>query len=304
MKVVLELQDQPSNIKKVTVRHDIVVGRGAECNLRLSAPQVSRRHCFLRVSSDGASLTDLDSSNGTWMNGSKLISGKRYEIEDGALLAVGPVKFVARVRSEVPVGEELEVHLQDDRIEAELSQPVDDSSAGYDVDATIADLPPEGDISDLAFSVEQAGISASEDEPTSDFLPSDSTNGLRSGAAEVIDLPELIDEDETYSVELIDEPTTMAESSDLISGEMVEVVEIAADEQIVELVDETEPADDNAMIVDEDELLALDEDEVLLLDADEVIDTAEVAKERSESAPLDVSGDEADELKNFLKGLE
>ena len=88
MKVVLELQDQPSNIKKVTVRHDIVIGRGTECNLRLSAPQVSRRHCFLRIGADGASIADLDSSNGTTLNDRKLTSGKRYAVPDLSLIHI------------------------------------------------------------------------------------------------------------------------------------------------------------------------------------------------------------------------
>lgn len=100
MKVVLELQGQPANIRRVTVRHDIVIGRGSDCNLRLSAPQISRRHCFLRVSRNAASVTDLDSSNGTFLAGERLTSGTKYNLTDGDELALGPVTFVVRVMSE------------------------------------------------------------------------------------------------------------------------------------------------------------------------------------------------------------
>jgi pSer/pThr/pTyr-binding forkhead associated (FHA) protein len=75
MKVVLELQEQLANVRRVTVRHDIVIGRGSDCNLRLSAPQMSRRHCFLRVGRDGVSVTDLDSSNGTYVDNKRIKPG-------------------------------------------------------------------------------------------------------------------------------------------------------------------------------------------------------------------------------------
>ena len=100
MKVVLELQDQPSNVKRITVRHDIVIGRGSDCNLRLSAPQVSRRHCFLRVGRDSVSVTDLDSSNGTFIDGIRITAGQRCDVADGAQLALGPIRFVIHIRSE------------------------------------------------------------------------------------------------------------------------------------------------------------------------------------------------------------
>ncbi|MFN5534489.1 MAG: FHA domain-containing protein [Planctomyces sp.] len=100
MKVVLELQDQSANVRKITVRHDIVIGRGSDCNLRLSSPQVSRRHCFLRVSRDGVTVTDLDSSNGTWVQGRRIPSGVRQEVGDGQQLSLGPIRFVVYLRQE------------------------------------------------------------------------------------------------------------------------------------------------------------------------------------------------------------
>lgn len=100
MKVVLELQDQPSNVRRITIRHDIVIGRGSDCNLRLSAPQVSRRHCFLRVGRDSVSITDLDSSNGTFIDGQRIAAGKRCAIADGVQLALGPIRFIVHVRAD------------------------------------------------------------------------------------------------------------------------------------------------------------------------------------------------------------
>ncbi|MCA9057027.1 MAG: FHA domain-containing protein, partial [Planctomycetaceae bacterium] len=73
----------------------------ADCNLRLSAPQVSRRHCFIRVGREGASVTDLDSSNGTFLEGKRISSGKRYELTDGSVLSLGPIRFRVSIQPEV-----------------------------------------------------------------------------------------------------------------------------------------------------------------------------------------------------------
>ncbi len=46
-----------------------VVGRGATVEVRLSDESVSRRHALLTVGEGGATIADLDSHNGTWVNG-------------------------------------------------------------------------------------------------------------------------------------------------------------------------------------------------------------------------------------------
>ncbi len=100
MKVVLELQEQLANVRRVTVRHDIVIGRGSDCNLRLSAPQMSRRHCFLRVGRDGVSVTDLDSSNGTYVDNKRIKPGERVELVTGSILTLGPVNFIVHLKED------------------------------------------------------------------------------------------------------------------------------------------------------------------------------------------------------------
>ena len=100
MKVVLELQGQSTSIKKITIRHDIVIGRGSDCNLKLVAPLISRRHCFLRIKETSASITDLGSSNGTFINGQQLEPNRRYKLKEGMKLTIGGVKFLVKVRAD------------------------------------------------------------------------------------------------------------------------------------------------------------------------------------------------------------
>ncbi len=170
MKVVLELQDQPSNVRRITVRHDIVIGRGSDCNLRLSAPQVSRRHCFLRVGRDSVSVTDLDSSNGTFIDGTRITAGKRHDIANGAQLALGPIRFIIHVRSDVAVAETAN---SGSTPESKRSKASRDAVAAYAADdsSTInARMRPDDAKAQMDYDVEQAGESAEPHEPTADYL--------------------------------------------------------------------------------------------------------------------------------------
>ncbi len=74
-----------------------IVGR-TEGNLLVSAPSVSRRH--LQVTFDPSSqayfVTDLNSSNGTTVNGQRITPLQPMRLENGALLGLGPsviIKF-------------------------------------------------------------------------------------------------------------------------------------------------------------------------------------------------------------------
>jgi pSer/pThr/pTyr-binding forkhead associated (FHA) protein len=54
----------------------ITIGRSPECNFPLRGGLVdlvvSRRHCLIDVSPDGVELRDLESRNGTYLNGERL----------------------------------------------------------------------------------------------------------------------------------------------------------------------------------------------------------------------------------------
>lgn len=239
MKVVLELQDQPSNIRKVTVRHDIVIGRGAECNLRLSAPQVSRRHCFLRIGTEGAFLSDLDSSNGTYLNGKKLTSGKRYSLEDGSVLSVGPVKFVARVQSEVPSNQMLQVQVADARIEAEASAAASSPSPEVNVIATVAGLPGDPEPGAMNFAIEHAGSSAAEDDATADYV---STDGIAES--------DYFSDDEPEEFVASARPAGAAKEPETVASVEIEddlVLELADEDEVTLLEDDLVGDDDSEL---------------------------------------------------------
>src|SRR5262249_14810060 len=52
---------------------EFIIGRGSECHIRTSSVWVSRQHCSLRVARNAAQIRDLGSTNGTLVNGVRLI---------------------------------------------------------------------------------------------------------------------------------------------------------------------------------------------------------------------------------------
>ena len=70
-----------------------LLGRGDELGARVDHASVSRHHARITVGSQGAELEDLDSKNGTQLNG-KLISGRvRLADQDEILLGKAPLVF-------------------------------------------------------------------------------------------------------------------------------------------------------------------------------------------------------------------
>jgi pSer/pThr/pTyr-binding forkhead associated (FHA) protein len=66
---------------------EFIFGRGLECHLRPNSEWVSRQHCLFRVSDNGVHIKDLGSTNGTLINGTRLIGERR--LATGDLLQLG-----------------------------------------------------------------------------------------------------------------------------------------------------------------------------------------------------------------------
>jgi pSer/pThr/pTyr-binding forkhead associated (FHA) protein len=68
-----------------------VIGRSKECDVQLSDANVSRRHAELRQEGATYWIVDLDSTNGTDVNGRRL---KRAKLENGDRITVGSTDLV------------------------------------------------------------------------------------------------------------------------------------------------------------------------------------------------------------------
>lgn len=65
----------------------VLIGRGFDCDLKLEGIVVSRHHAELHRTKDGWTITDLDSSNGTFVGGRRV---RLYDLRDGDEISVGP----------------------------------------------------------------------------------------------------------------------------------------------------------------------------------------------------------------------
>src|SRR3954447_5633005 len=64
----------------------LLIGRSSGCHLVLADDTVSRRHAELRIEDGRWMLRDLGSSNGTWVNGRRIVEA---EVRAGDLLHLG-----------------------------------------------------------------------------------------------------------------------------------------------------------------------------------------------------------------------
>ncbi len=73
-------------------KEEFLIGRGPDCDLRVNDGDVSRHHCLIRVRSDEATLCDLGSSNGTFVNGKRVLS--QVALASGDEITMGKCRFV------------------------------------------------------------------------------------------------------------------------------------------------------------------------------------------------------------------
>jgi hypothetical protein len=68
-----------------------VLGRSKECDVQVPDPNVSRRHAELRQEGGAWWLVDLDSTNGTLLNGKRV---QRAKLSDGDTIRLGELELV------------------------------------------------------------------------------------------------------------------------------------------------------------------------------------------------------------------
>lgn len=79
-----------TNVQEIQLRERTLVGRLAECDLRILSQTVSRKHCEIFQRNEKMVVRDLSSKNGTAVNGELV---EERVLEPGDVLTIGPLEF-------------------------------------------------------------------------------------------------------------------------------------------------------------------------------------------------------------------
>jgi len=137
MKVKLVPLESTTDDQEVLLKDRVtVVGREAGCGLRIEDATISRQHCELTLSEGRLVARDLDSANGTRVNG---IPIGEAELRDGDRLSVGRRHFAVLIT---------EAAQDADKNDAGKDEPGNDRPQGQDEQPDRDDLddPEAGDI--------------------------------------------------------------------------------------------------------------------------------------------------------------
>jgi pSer/pThr/pTyr-binding forkhead associated (FHA) protein len=79
---------------------ETTIGRSPYCSVQLMSLQASREHAAIAVAGDTATLTDLNSRNGTFLNGRKIQEPSRLLVGDK--VAIGGLELIVYESASIP----------------------------------------------------------------------------------------------------------------------------------------------------------------------------------------------------------
>ncbi|HYE74747.1 MAG TPA: FHA domain-containing protein, partial [Blastocatellia bacterium] len=78
----------------ILTRKEILIGRTLNNTFVIEHPSVSKQHARIAVENGGYSISDLGSSNGTFINGERVTASTK--LEDGCEVRFGHARFIYR----------------------------------------------------------------------------------------------------------------------------------------------------------------------------------------------------------------
>ena len=95
---ILIAQTGPLDGKRWTLNRTVIIGRDASCDIVIPDRQVSRQHARIYSNSQGAFLQDLNSKNGTYFNGERIL--KETLLQDGDVIQIAYIQHFLYVSSD------------------------------------------------------------------------------------------------------------------------------------------------------------------------------------------------------------
>jgi len=93
----LVIVQPPSAVRRIALTGSLTIGRAPPCGLLLEGSEVSRAHCRIDVADEEVSVTDLNSTNGTFID-DKRVTGTEL-LRHGALLRIGGYAMTCEYQS-------------------------------------------------------------------------------------------------------------------------------------------------------------------------------------------------------------
>lgn len=125
---ILVAQSGPLNGQRWSLKNSIMVGRDPECEIVIPDRQVSRNHVRFIQTKQGVFVEDLESKNGTYLNGQVLVT--KQLLQDGDVLQVALAQKFIFLSSDATLPLDSDYHdLQTEYLISRSAQP---QSAGGD----------------------------------------------------------------------------------------------------------------------------------------------------------------------------
>jgi len=103
---------------------ETMIGRDPSNTLPLVYPLVSRRHAVILCSELSCTITDLDSANGTLVDGTRLESNQPHELADQMKITIGPFEILCTMTEITPVQEAAPPEAEEPKEDEAEAKPV------------------------------------------------------------------------------------------------------------------------------------------------------------------------------------
>ncbi|WP_243116650.1 FHA domain-containing protein [Marinisporobacter balticus] len=93
LKLINRKDSLPFKIKEVyTLEDTITIGRKKENNVAINDPYISNQHVQITLDEGEVFIEDLDSANGTYLNGDRIVDV--FKLKNGDRIKFGQVEFL------------------------------------------------------------------------------------------------------------------------------------------------------------------------------------------------------------------
>ena len=116
--------------KTYPLRGSTIMGRHSECHICVNADGISRKHAQVDAESDGLTVSDLGSSNGTFVNGKKI---EKSELKVGDELKLDNIRFLVQTPGMTDPAIDSSDKNKSAKPKTEVKEPAEEKSSGSGV---------------------------------------------------------------------------------------------------------------------------------------------------------------------------